>query len=217
MRYSPWGHEESDTTERLPFHFSLSCTGEGNGNPLQWIAWRIPGMEEPGGLPSLGSHRVGHNRCALAAAAAIQSRRLPRLRHYWAHAYTIFCYMDIAHFYFFSWLIFELFPLLAVTNNAAVNIYVQVFVWTSAFISLQYKPWSEIVGSYGKFVYCLGNCETVSKVAVQKEYWLKENCFLYLRILQIPNIWWSPASQVHFSNEVLFVNFHMMIKKKKKW
>ena len=30
-----WGHEESDTTERLPFHFSLSCTGEGNGNPLQ--------------------------------------------------------------------------------------------------------------------------------------------------------------------------------------
>ena len=28
-------HEESDTTERLPFHFSLSCTGEGNGNPLQ--------------------------------------------------------------------------------------------------------------------------------------------------------------------------------------
>ena len=32
---SPWGHEESDTTERLHFHFSLSCTGEGNGNPLQ--------------------------------------------------------------------------------------------------------------------------------------------------------------------------------------
>ena len=32
---SPWGCEESDTTERLHFHFSLSCTGEGNGNPLQ--------------------------------------------------------------------------------------------------------------------------------------------------------------------------------------
>ena len=32
---SPWGHEESDTTERLHFHFSHSCTGEGNGNPLQ--------------------------------------------------------------------------------------------------------------------------------------------------------------------------------------
>ena len=33
--YSPWGREESDTTEWLHFHFSLSCIGEGNGNPLQ--------------------------------------------------------------------------------------------------------------------------------------------------------------------------------------
>ena len=32
---SPWGHEESDTTEQLPFHFSLSCIVEGNGKPLQ--------------------------------------------------------------------------------------------------------------------------------------------------------------------------------------
>ena len=32
---SPWGHKESDMTEQLPFHFSLSCIGEGNGNPLQ--------------------------------------------------------------------------------------------------------------------------------------------------------------------------------------
>ena len=32
---SPWGCKESDTTERLPFPFSLSCTGEGNGDPLQ--------------------------------------------------------------------------------------------------------------------------------------------------------------------------------------
>ena len=32
---SPWGSEELDMTERLHFRFSLSCTGEGNGNPLQ--------------------------------------------------------------------------------------------------------------------------------------------------------------------------------------
>ena len=32
---SPWGHQESDTTERLHFHFSVLCSGEGNGNPLQ--------------------------------------------------------------------------------------------------------------------------------------------------------------------------------------
>ena len=33
--WGPWGREESDTTERLHFHFSLWCIGEGNGNPLQ--------------------------------------------------------------------------------------------------------------------------------------------------------------------------------------
>ena len=139
MGCSPWGREESDMTERLPFHFSLSCKEEGNGNPLQcsclenprdggawwaavygvaqsWtrlerlssssssmasslgfpsgsvvknlpgiqemqvrslgqedpleedmathssiLAWRIPWTEEPGGLQSKGSQRVGHN------------------------------------------------------------------------------------------------------------------------------------------------------------
>ena len=102
----------------LHFHFSLSCTGEGNGNPLQYsclenprdggtwwaaiywvaqswtwlsdftftfhfhalekemathssvLAWRIPGTGEPGGLQSLGSHRVRHDWSDLAVAAA---------------------------------------------------------------------------------------------------------------------------------------------------
>ena len=34
------------------------------------LAWRIPGTEDPGGLPSMGSHRVGHDWSILAAAAA---------------------------------------------------------------------------------------------------------------------------------------------------
>ena len=34
------------------------------------LAWRIPGTAEPGGLPSMGSHRVGHDRSDLAAVAA---------------------------------------------------------------------------------------------------------------------------------------------------
>ena len=67
---SPWDHWEWDTTEWLHFHFSLSCIGEGNGNPLQYSCWRIPGTGEPGGLPSMGSHRVGHDWSYLAAAAA---------------------------------------------------------------------------------------------------------------------------------------------------
>ena len=35
MGCSPWGRYKSDTIERLHFHFSLSCIGGGNGNPLQ--------------------------------------------------------------------------------------------------------------------------------------------------------------------------------------
>ena len=40
---SPWGRWGSDTTERLHFHFSLSCIGEGNGNPLQCSCLENPG------------------------------------------------------------------------------------------------------------------------------------------------------------------------------
>ena len=43
------------------------------------LAWRIPGMGEPGGLPSLGSHRVGHDWSDLAAAANI----IKRLKGLW--------------------------------------------------------------------------------------------------------------------------------------
>ena len=39
---NPWGREESDTTERLHSDFSLSCTGEGNGNPLQYSCLENP-------------------------------------------------------------------------------------------------------------------------------------------------------------------------------
>ena len=42
MGCSPWGHEQSDTTERLRFHFSLSRIGEGNGNPLQFSCLENP-------------------------------------------------------------------------------------------------------------------------------------------------------------------------------
>ena len=40
------------------------------------LAWRIPGAGEPGGLPSMGSHRVGHDSSGLAAAAAAGRKRI---------------------------------------------------------------------------------------------------------------------------------------------
>ena len=51
------GSLESDTTEQLHFHFSLSCIGEGNGYPLQCSC-----LENPrDGRAWWGSHRVGHD------------------------------------------------------------------------------------------------------------------------------------------------------------
>ena len=67
---SPWGCWESDTTERLHFHVSLSCIGEGNGNPLQCSCLENPRDGGPGGLPSVGLHRVRHDWSDLAVAAA---------------------------------------------------------------------------------------------------------------------------------------------------
>ena len=54
---SPWGREESDMTERLHFH-ALEKEMETHSSVL---AWRIPGTREPGGLLSMGSHRVRHD------------------------------------------------------------------------------------------------------------------------------------------------------------
>ena len=68
---SPWGREESDTTEQLHFHFSLHALEKEMATHSSVLAWRIPGMEEPGGLPSRGSHRVGHNWSDLAVAAGL--------------------------------------------------------------------------------------------------------------------------------------------------
>ena len=93
MGYSPPGHRESDTTERLhSLTHSLThdvlqgfpggsevkasawnagdpssipesgrSPGEGNGSPPQYSCLENPMGEEPGGLPSMGSQRVGHD------------------------------------------------------------------------------------------------------------------------------------------------------------
>ena len=72
---SPWGCKESDMTERLHFHFSLSCTGEGNGNPLQCSCLENP---RDGGVwwaevyGVAQSQNDGSDLAAAAAAAATQ-------------------------------------------------------------------------------------------------------------------------------------------------
>ena len=66
---SPWGLEESDTTERLPFHFSLSCIGEGNGNPLQCSCLENPRDAGAWWAAVYGVTQIGHDWSDLAVAA----------------------------------------------------------------------------------------------------------------------------------------------------
>ena len=62
---SPWGRSESDRTEQLHFHFSPSCIGEGNGNPLQYSC--------------LENHRDGGAWWAAVYGVAQSRTRLKRL------------------------------------------------------------------------------------------------------------------------------------------
>ena len=73
---SSCGHEELDMTEWLHFHFHALEKEMATHSSV--LAWRIPGSEEPGGLLSVGSHRVRHDWSDLAAAAAAVFVSSPR-------------------------------------------------------------------------------------------------------------------------------------------
>ena len=63
----------------LVFFFLLNCgvgVEKGMATHSSVLAWRIPGTGEPGGLPSMGSHRVGHDWIDLAAAAVVLEKTL---------------------------------------------------------------------------------------------------------------------------------------------
>ena len=73
MGYSPWGHEESDTTDWLHFHFSLSCIAEGKGNPLQYSCLDNP---KDGGAWWGAVYRVAQSWTWLTRLSSSSSRDL---------------------------------------------------------------------------------------------------------------------------------------------
>ena len=84
---SAWGRCQSDMTERLHFH----ALEKEMATHSTVLAWRIPRTGEPGGLPSLGSHGVGHDWSNLAAVAAaepitqsevVRKRQIPYINTY---------------------------------------------------------------------------------------------------------------------------------------
>ena len=72
MGCSPWGREESDRTERLHFHFSLSCIGEGNGNPLQCSSLENP---RDGGAWWAAIYGVAQSRTGLKGLTSKKIKR----------------------------------------------------------------------------------------------------------------------------------------------
>ena len=72
--YSPWGRWRSDTTERLHFHFPLSCIGEGTGNPLQCSCLENP---RDGGAWWAAIYGVAQSRTWLKRLSSSSSKFLP--------------------------------------------------------------------------------------------------------------------------------------------
>ena len=77
---SPWGLEELDTTERLHFHFSLSCIGEGNGNPLQCSCLENP---RDGGAWRAAVYGVTQSRTRLKRLSSSSRNTVPTCTTKW--------------------------------------------------------------------------------------------------------------------------------------
>ena len=58
---SPWGHYNQTQLSDFTFTFHFHALEEEMATHSSVLVWRIPGTGEPGGLPSMGSHRVGHD------------------------------------------------------------------------------------------------------------------------------------------------------------
>ena len=80
------------------------------------LAWRIPGTGEPGGLPTMGSHRVGHDRSYAAAAAA-----------HWhiIHPYTTQVTFFFFNFYFYFILLYNTVLVLAYVDMNPPRVYMR--------------------------------------------------------------------------------------------
>ena len=83
---SPWGRKESATTKQLRFHFSLSCIGEGNGNPLQCSCLENPKDREAWWAAIYG---VAQGRTWLMRLSSSSSRNTYRLYLGWQHRNTL--------------------------------------------------------------------------------------------------------------------------------
>ena len=97
---SPWGREELDTTERLHFHFSLSCIGERNGNPLQCSCLENP---RDGGASWADVYGVAQSRTRLKQLSTSSSNSSSSLiQRQYNEANKIFKMYSVELFFFLN-------------------------------------------------------------------------------------------------------------------
>ena len=116
---SPWGCEESDMTERLHFHFSLSCIGEGNGNPLQ--------------CSCLENSRDGGAWWAAVCGVAQSRTRLKRLSSSSSSSRLVITFLPRSKCLLISWL----------QSPSAVILEPPKIVWHCFHYFPIYFPWSD--------------------------------------------------------------------------
>ena len=85
-RLQSMGSLESDTTERLHFHFSLSCIGEGNGNPLQYSCLENP---RDGGAWWAAVYGVTQSRTRLKRHSSSSSIHTYAFTHIFIHSHVL--------------------------------------------------------------------------------------------------------------------------------
>ena len=140
---SPWGHYESVTTERFHFHYSLSRTGEGNGNPFQCSC-----LENP---------RDGRAWWAAVYGVAQSWTRLRRLSSSSSsniHIYTMEYYSYINNIFFIYPSVdghLGCFHILVIVNSALMNI--RLHVSFPVMVFSRYLPRSTPTGSYATSVF----------------------------------------------------------------
>ena len=84
----PWGHEESDTAERLHFHISLSCIGEGSGNPLQCSCLENP---RDGGVWWAAVYGVTQSRTRMKWLSSSSSSCYPNPHFCFLEVTSVYC------------------------------------------------------------------------------------------------------------------------------
>ena len=104
---SPWVAKSRTRLSDFTFTFHFHALEKEMVTHSSVLAWRIPGTEEPSGLPSMGSHRVGHDWSDLAAAAAADIVKFSLLYvsyfvHFFEFYYELGCYLETACYFWSS-------------------------------------------------------------------------------------------------------------------